>query len=220
MLKHAPKWRPFYQDSPYRGFPHENHPLDLQGWNSDHAIFRDLVTKTMPTIIIEVGTWKGASAVNMANIAKELGLFPTLICVDTWFGGPGFWSKENDALRSEALHLKFGQPQIYQQFIANVIKSGHTDIIVPLPTTSVTGSRILKNRGVTADLIYIDASHEYLDVLWDIENYLPLLTPHGVIFGDDYVDLWPGVKQAVQEYTAKHDLTFDVVGNNFWVIKR
>lgn len=50
------------------------------------------------------------------------------------------------------------------------------------------------------DYIYIDGSHEYEDVVKDIAAWWNKLKPGGVIGGHDY-DL-PGVKRAVQEFTA------------------
>ena len=36
-------------------------PLDLQGWNSGHKAFRDIITKNRPSVVIDVGVWKGGS---------------------------------------------------------------------------------------------------------------------------------------------------------------
>ena len=44
----------------------------IQGWNSNNPAFRELIEKKRPKVIIEVGTWLGASAINMAAICKEL----------------------------------------------------------------------------------------------------------------------------------------------------
>jgi hypothetical protein len=30
-------------------------PLDLQGWNSGHQAFRDIITKNHPAVVIDVG---------------------------------------------------------------------------------------------------------------------------------------------------------------------
>ena len=44
----------------------------VQGWNSYGAIFQELISEKRPDTIIEVGTWLGASAINMAKIIKQL----------------------------------------------------------------------------------------------------------------------------------------------------
>ena len=59
---------------PYRDLNDEASALDLQGWGSNHPIFAQIIAKIRPALIIEVGTWKGASAVHMARVAKSEGL--------------------------------------------------------------------------------------------------------------------------------------------------
>lgn len=49
------------------------------------------------------------------------------------------------------------------------------------------------------DVVYIDASHDYLSVKNDIKTWLPKLKKNGIICGDDYIDGWPGVIKAVNE---------------------
>jgi len=53
------------------------------------------------------------------------------------------------------------------------------------------------------ETIFIDGSHEYADVLNDIESMLPLLLPGGIIAGHDYSPAHPGVQDAVNELLPK-----------------
>lgn len=181
-------------------------PHDLQGWNSTHEVFRQLIEEIRPETIIEVGTWKGASAIHMAKICKELGLNTKIYCVDTWLGAEEFWTnptKERDLLP------KNGYPQIYYQFLSNVVHEGVQDMIIPIPTTSLIGAKITPN----ADLIYIDASHSFRDVVLDIEAYKDKAP---VIFGDDYGNTVFEVKEAVDAVLPDAE----VIDNWFWVWKK
>lgn len=186
------------------------YPPDLNGWNFKHQIFDDLVEQVRPKVIIEVGTWKGASALRMARACKRLGLNTKIYCVDTWLGAVEFWTDLSHTPERD-LMLVNGYPQIYYQFLSNVIHEGFTDMIIPIPNTSATGAKILKHLGVVADLIYIDGSHEYEDVKSDIDKYMTLLNWSGVMFGDDYG--WADVKKAVDETGLKTE----IVDQNFWV---
>ena len=47
-----------HAQSPYQDFPLEDYPEDLQGWGSQSPAFEELLARTKPTRIIEVGTWK------------------------------------------------------------------------------------------------------------------------------------------------------------------
>ncbi len=171
--------------NPYTGFDHQQYALDLFGWGSDAPIFRELLEQIRPKLIIEVGTWKGASAVHMAGVCRQLGLDTTIVCVDTWLGSLEMWQDQTDATRYGSLRLRHGYPSLYAQFLANVAHEGYQDTIIPFPQTSLIAARWFAWKGVQADLIYLDASHDYDDVLADMRAYWPLVAPGGVLFGDD-----------------------------------
>lgn len=193
-------------------------PLDLRGWNGLSFIFELLISDVRPKQIIEVGTWKGQSAINMGKIIKKLGLDTKIICVDTWLGAGEFWqSYTSDDSRD--LLLKNGYPQVYFQFISNVVHTNLIDVILPFPTTSLIASRYFKSNKITADLIYIDASHDYQDVYLDLIAYYDILNENGIIFGDDYS--WPGLADAVKKFCQEKNLDYELMDNDqFWVIKK
>lgn len=188
-------------------------PEDSSGWNSTSSVFGELVEKIKPKTIIEVGSWKGGSVISMAKKTKELGLDTTIYCVDTWLGAAEFWTKYRNT-EDRDLMFKNGYPQIYYQFASNMVHNNINDVVYPLPLPSVIAYDVLRYHGVLADLIYIDASHEYEDVLADITNFYNLLRPGGIMFGDDFTHLWPGVEKAVKEYFNEN---FTVRDNNFWI---
>ena len=66
------------------------------------------------------------------------------------------------------------------------------------------------------DVVYIDASHEYEYVKNDIISWLPKVKKGGIICGDDYIDGWPGVIQAVNEVFGEN---VKIVGNQQWWVK-
>ena len=193
-------------------------PADTQGWNSDSGIFKNLINEIKPKVIVEVGTWKGRSAINMASTVKAAGLKTKIYCVDTWLGAVEFWTSHKDTTERNLL-LKNGYPQIYYQFLSNVIHADHQDCIIPIPLPSTTAWQVLEHYNVKADLIYIDASHVYEDVLADIKNYSKVLNTPGIMFGDDIgiSGQYFGVRKAVEESFAKN---FEVIENNFWVYRK
>lgn len=196
----------------YENIPPSN--IDqVHGWNSYSPVFRKLIEETNPSVIIEVGTWLGASAINMGKIIKSLGLTTQIYCVDTWLGAEEFWTWAGHTPERD-LKLKNGYPQVYFNFLSNVVQHNLQDIIVPIPNTSYIGYLILKHYNIVADLIYIDGSHTYIDVKNDITNYLNLLSPNGIIFGDDFY--WNGVNAAVKESFENYSLE----ENNFWIYKK
>ncbi len=176
---------------------------DLQGWAGTDPLLRRAVEIARPGLVIEVGTWKGQSAVFMAEHCRALGLDACILCIDTWLGS--LEHLLDDRFRA-LLRVRRGRPTIYEQFLANVRARGLEGYITPLPQTSRTAARLLRARGLLADLIYIDASHEEQDVLEDLEAYWPLLRPGGLLVGDDHIAPFPGVIRACSAFARRHAL--------------
>lgn len=185
-------------------------PEDLHGWNGRDDIFWQLIQQTNPVNIIEVGTWKGQSAITMARLVQN---GCKIFCVDTWLGALEFMGGTGE----RDLMLKNGYPRVYYQFLSNVIHNNCQDIIIPVPQTSTIAARWFKRQGIRAELIYIDGSHDEPDVYDDLCNYYDLCT--GVIFGDDWRH-FADVERAVTRFCKERNITFEVVDDNFWVIKK
>ena len=62
-------------------------------------------------------------------------------------------------------------------------------------------------KWVRPEFVYLDASHDYQDVLNDLDGWWGRLEPHGMLAGHDYDATHPGVIRAVNEFARKHDLT-------------
>ncbi len=177
---------------------------DLQGWASTDPIFVQMLERVKPSLVVEVGTWKGASVVHMAQTARRLNLSTKFICVDTWLGSNDLLWLDPDY--RESLMLHHGYPTMFRQFIYNVIASGVAEDVYPLPMTSSAGCYILKRLNIIPDLVYIDAGHEEDEVAIDLKLYYDLLAPGGYMFGDDYHLDWMGVVRAVNRFCADNNL--------------
>lgn len=190
---------------PYADGDFSSVPTELQGWRSRHSVFEAVLKRCRPKTVIEVGVWKGKSVTHMARIAASLEIEGfEILAVDTWLGSPEHWLNEK---WRDSMRLSGGYPRIYHVFANNMIAQGLTDIVTPLPVPSETAHFILKDLGARADLIHIDAGHEYESVLADIERFWPILTDSGVIIGDDYlIGAYPGVRQAFVEFAERHGL--------------
>lgn len=208
-----------FSTDPYTDFSETAFELDLHGWGSEHPVFRQVLAEVRPTRIIEVGTWKGASAVHMARCVRELALETEIVCVDTWMGAVEFWNDKQDRERYLSLKLKNGYPSVYYQFLANVVLSGFRGVITPFPQTSQIAARWFRNHGVSADVIYIDGSHEEEDVLADLRAYWPLLNAKGILFGDDFDEIWPGVRSAVRRFCREYNLT-EEIRDGKWIVRK
>lgn len=187
---------------PFAGFPIQDHAPDLQGWLDEKSILFDAIERLRPVLIAEVGTWKGASAIAMAKHMDKLGLPGRIVCIDTWLGGVEHML--GNAENGNWLKLRWGWPHLYETFLANVMQAGVAHRIVPVPQTSHIAARLLAHLGIRPSVIYLDASHDFMDVAIDLQLYWDLLMPGGVIVGDDYTVHWPGVIAAAKRFARDH----------------
>ncbi len=130
---------------------------------------------------LEVGSFTGTTAI-LACRAN----YDEVICVDTWSGGsdPSDWVND--------LYSQTGE-DVYETFLRNV--KGLQ--VKPLRMSSLAAAKTIEDGSV--DVLFIDADHSYQATLADIKAWLPKVKSGGVLCGHDYGDLFPGVKQAVDE---------------------
>ena len=107
----------------YKDFPHNDYAFDDQGWNGKVPLFETLIKETNPSLIIEVGSWKGQSALTMAKILDDNDMDCNIICIDTWLGSLEH-RKSNKKHHNITSYTKHGWPVLYYQFLANVVHSG------------------------------------------------------------------------------------------------
>jgi hypothetical protein len=164
-----------------------------------------------------VGTWKGGSAIHMAKVARGLGLAPEIICVDTWLGAVEFWTDQQDPERYLSLQCRHGYPTVYYQFVANVLHEQCQDLITPFPQTATIAALWFRRYGVSADLIYVDGSHEEEDVYADLVGYWDLVRPGGVLAGDDWG--WDGVRLAATRFAREQGVVVTQLADKWYLEK-
>jgi len=206
----------FFGGDPYAGFDDRGLGDDLQGWGSCSHVFKEAIEKLAPRVIIEVGSWKGLSAIHMAGLLRERGIDGVIFCVDTWLGSGEHWI--NPEWR-KSLRLRNGYPGLYYQFLHNVIQAGFQDIIVPVPLPSQSACHLLADEGISAPMIYVDASHLPDAVHQDIQAWWPLLEPGGLMIGDDDSADWPGVVAAANWFVANNQLQIHAEDSKWYVRK-
>ncbi len=147
--------------------------------------------KSLPddAVIVEIGSYKGRSTVAMSYAC--IGTNRKIYCIDTWDGNDTDFSDRNFF-------------DIWQE---NVEKNGLSQYVVPLRGYS---HQILSQweeltGGQAIDFIFIDGSHQFLDVLKDYEHSLPLVKDGGWIAFHDVVPTWPG-SECVWHNIAKYGL--------------
>jgi predicted O-methyltransferase YrrM len=164
---------------------------------------KSLLEQVNPKIVIEVGSWLGASAIFMA---EKTASSTKLYTIDTWLGSPEL--QQNP---------EFAQllPDLYQQFLSNVIHANMFNKIIPIRMSSLEAATALN---VKADLIYIDADHATESVVADILAWWPHLVADGVLCGDDWG--WESVRKALEIVTPQLNLIIKHEDNFWWDTSR
>ena len=111
--------------------------------------------------IIEVGSWKGASAIHMTGLAKKHDTNVVTVCVDTFICWDTFLARH---LKHLLIRDEYGFPSTYRQFLYNVAAQQLTGQIFPMPMTSTCGAELMRQFEVQADITYIDAGHREVEV--------------------------------------------------------
>ncbi|RVT94944.1 class I SAM-dependent methyltransferase [Sphingomonas crocodyli] len=190
---------------PFAHFPASIYQVDKQGWNKNHHYLTEAIGGDRQ-LVVEIGVWKGGSTIAMAERMRELGVDGAVIAVDTWLGSVEHWVEEQ---WTPHLGLVHGYPSIQRKFMANVTDSCVQDYVVPLPSDSINASEIIKWFGIQADVIHIDAGHDYASVMADLSAWWPVLKPGGLYIGDDYHENgvhWPGVYDAHNDFFSAIDV--------------
>lgn len=176
--------------NPYEPPPPDG-PISDFGWGSQNPFLVQTITDTTQ-LVIEIGSFHGASA---RFFAKALPPEGKVICVDTFCGDHEMWLNCFDLL-----NVRRGRAEFYEIFLRTNIAAKLHHKIFPLVMDSQSASKYLRKiRFPKADLIYIDGSHDYDSVRFDIKYWRANLKTDGWMVFDDYE------REAVWKAVAKSD---------------
>ena len=132
--------------------------------------------------IVEVGSYLGRSTIALA--AHTPGL---VYAIDDWYG-----PRDVDGLSDDE------RATLFEQFQLNVAGLPVKAIVCDHANASAIPIEWLRGAATEKpDMIFIDGSHEYADVLRDIAIWKARLRPGGLLCGHDRDE--PGVRQALNE---------------------
>ena len=172
-------------------------PFDSHGWFTDDnkASLKQFI-KSNTLVILEIGAWLGKSTRWLLEESNGI-----VVTIDTWEGSKEHKPKE---IQDNSLNLfnecKNRLPILYDQFIANCWD--YKASLIPVKLPSSLGINVVGDYGVHPDLIYLDGSHEYLDVMADLRA-IKKQFPEVQLVGDDYN--FPGVRDAIYNMSILTD---------------
>lgn len=131
--------------------------------------------------LLEIGSWLGASAITWA---KSLSLYfkkVEIMCVDPW--QPYFDLSINTNYHYKLMDQLARKNKLYKVFKHNIKVAGVKNMVNFQKGTSQEVTPLFPNNYF--DIVYIDGSHLYADVAFDIEQAKRLVKKNGIICGDD-----------------------------------
>ena len=136
--------------------------------------------------VVEIGSYKGKSTIALASALVEKGA-GSLVAVDP-----------HAPTGKESYVREHGEQDTYAEFERNVAYAGVSNYVTSIRATSRDARKRYDMRPI--DVLFIDGSHDYDDVLADIDTWTPLVNRDGIVaFNDTYV---PGVNLAIRERIA------------------
>ena len=158
--------------------------------------------ETLPTglLMAEVGSYAGESLMYFMPKVSQI------ICIDRWED----YSEEVGG----STHRVMVDSMTWVEETFDHVASYYGDRVVKVKDESLAVAA--RCPDATFDLVYIDASHNYLDVLHDIEAWWPKIKPGGLLAGHDYDTLREGVRLAVGEIFGNPD---ELYPDSTWVVR-
>lgn len=174
-------------------------PFNTLGFYVNAPQMQNLLEETQPKVVVELGSWLGASTRHIAQISPKESI---VYAVDSW--------QEEDPKVLES------SPSLYDQFLSNVIHAGLTKKIFPLRMSTLEAIKVFEREGIQPDLIYIDPSHIENDLYQELQAYFTLIKGRGVLCGDDW--LWEAFQSVIEQFANDNNLHVEA-SHNFWVLR-
>ncbi len=182
-------------------------PYYRHGWHL-HEKFKSILASGNIHVIVEIGSWVGNCTIYLAEMLPDKG---TIFAVDHWLG-----SREHRDPRNRMNNSLL--PNLFPQFLSNIIHHGLTHKVIPVRLDSLLAAQTFKELGIKPDLIYLDASHDYVSVFSDIRAWYPLLNEGGLFCGDDWN--WGGSKggvaRAAKKFASQNGLKISIENELWW----
>jgi predicted O-methyltransferase YrrM len=186
-------------------FPSGPGPCELdQVTDADRSTLTELASGAKN--IVEVGTFLGGSAEAILAGMPEDG---HLTCIDLFEGTIGSPTRLSDN-RISIDGKEIENDKEFSKYIALSYIKGrllpYKDRVSVLIADSISASHGFSSESL--DMVFIDAAHDYDNVLADIKAWLPKVKPNGILCGHDFDRFGHGcdwkdiVEYSQQEYTT------------------
>ncbi|TSC95187.1 MAG: hypothetical protein CEN87_199 [Parcubacteria group bacterium Licking1014_1] len=155
-------------------------------------------------VIVEIGSWKGASTIWLGKGSKK-GNQVKIYAIDPHTGA---LNPDKSLIENQNKEL-----QTFEEFKKNIKNAKLDDIVIPLVKTSEEAA---KDFDRPVELIFIDGDHKYESVKLDFDLWFPKVVDRGIMaFHDSVGDSFLGPKKVVCDmmYKSKYFKNIGVVNS-------
>jgi len=182
-----------------------DHPSFGQNWFSYPNLYASMVEKfPSGSKFVEVGSWKGRSsaymAVEICNSNKNIEFY----CVDHWKGNEECYDPNHHAYEPEI-------DKVFSIFTENM--KPVDDYYVPIKMSSQKAPALFPDKSL--DFVFIDAAHDFENVILDIFAWAPKIKDNGILAGHDIQ--YDPVKDAVNKAIGESNY-FVLESEMCWVV--
>lgn len=176
---------------------YENIPLRGES-NSTREDLVDLFSELDFKVGAEIGVWEGTFSKIILQRIKDV----NLSCIDAW-----------------ELYNEVGSERKIRRLYQTTI-----DTLSPYPNAKIIRKRSQDALNLfedgSLDFVYIDAAHDFDNVMMDVIGWTKKVRSKGIVSGHDYVELHRrsfdfGVQLAVDTYTAAHKLCLYITQDRY-----
>jgi predicted O-methyltransferase YrrM len=139
--------------------------------------------------IVEIGSYKGRSSVCLGLACR--GTRKHVYSIDRWQG-------VYQDVESTDIKKAFSQG-FFEEWQGNITTNDLQDYVTPLVGNSADIARVWR---APIDMIFVDGSHKFEDVIEDFENYYPHVVPEGLMAFHDVTPEWEGSFRAWNDHIA------------------
>ena len=159
---------------------------NLEGVFTFQILYSNMVQQfPSDSVFVEIGVWKGKSAVYMAEKIKESRKKINFWAVDV-FNGMNENPEDKDIKAGTLLKTYYKNIEPVKEFIQTLIGDSK-ELYTKFEDDSI-------------DFLFIDGDHRYEGIKKDLQLWFPKIKNGGIIAGHDYEEPSCGVKRAVDEY--------------------
>lgn len=176
-------------DNPLKRYDISN-ALTIPGWMDPLELVWLAKQAQKYYVIVEIGSYLGRSTRALADNTPG-----HVIAIDDWKG---------------PRDVNCDRENLLDKFLFNMQTARHKLQYLQMDYSEYESTPCLKE--INPDMVFVDGSHEYVDVKRDIEFWKEELMVEGLLCGHDYFN-FPGVNRAVRELVPSISV---VRGTNIW----